>query len=236
MELNKTNLNVVNITVIDKAMPLLNNVHIAEDGSTVGANAQAIITVAPISNRVKRGEPLTIASDTIKEVLKAIPSDKRFKELLDMVEVERVGNKVQFAFNDGKRERTIDAKTYSHDYINYKELYKRELNKKPLHRVILNKKRLFTVLQTLEKLVPEKSGEFPIFAEFTDTALILRLIHPSTGQRVVAIMVLSTGEWLPADEWEETLKGEALSPAVQAAPLQRIRPKAVGTLLRRKPV
>jgi hypothetical protein len=233
MELNLANLGVHLLTVVDKTMPLLANVHIASDGSTIGANSETIIAVAPMSSNVKQGEELTISTETIMDIVKAMPKIGKYKDLIDLVEVERVGNKVQFAFTDGKNQRIIEAKEYTHEYINYKELYERELNKNSLHRVILNKKRLYALLNTIEKLVPEKSGEFPIFAEFTDTSLVLRLSHPKTGQRIIAIMLLSTTEkWLALDKWEEKLKGEVPIP-VELKPLQRVRPAAIGTCLRR---
>ena len=233
MELNLANLGVHLITVADKTMPLLDNIHIASDGSTVGANAETVIIVSPMSSNIREGEAMTVSTETVKDIVKAIPKTGKFKDLIDLIEVERVGNKIQFAFTDGKQGRMIEAREYTNEYINYKELYNRELNKEPLHRVILNKKRLYTLLATIEKLVPEKSGEFPIFAEFTDTALILKLLHPKTEQRIIAIMLLSTTEkWLPVDNWEQQLKGKEPTPEVQQ-PLQRIRPRPATTFLRR---
>lgn len=233
MELNLANLGVHLITVADKEMPLLDNIHIAKDGSTIGANAETTIIVSPMSSNVKEGEPLTISTDTIRDIVKAIPKTGKFKDLVDLIEVERVGNKIQFAFTDGKQGRIVEAREYTNEYINYKEFYKQELNKVPLLQIVLNKKRLYTLLATIEKLVPERSGEFPIFAEFTDTSLILRLLHPKTKQRIVAVMLLSTTEkWLPIDNWEQKLKGEEPIPAVQQ-PLQRIRPRPATTFLRR---
>lgn len=210
MRINKTNLEVYNIISTDKTMPLLNNVHFVKDGSTIASNAQTLVCVSPSDKNDEKD--ITINSDTIKEVLKALPSNIKFTDQNNLIDIDNYNDKIRFSFSDGERKRTIDAKKYNYEYINYKKLIKRELNSKVLNKIIINKKRLFTVLQTLEKIIPEKSGEFSIYIEITKTSLIIKTIHPKTDQNILAIMLLNNGEWIKNDYWNNKFSDKASFP------------------------
>lgn len=206
MNLNKANLNVVSVVNVDKDMPLLNNVHVSADGSTVAANRRATIAVEGLSTPT--GSSVTIAAETIKEVLKALPSDKRFGDLLDNVKLSCSSGAAVFVFNDGVRSRSIEARTYKHGFIDYRERFRRASTDSS-YNVVINRKRLLSVLQALEKIAPDSSGEFPLFLEFTRTHLLIRLQHPKTGQHIVCAIVLSeVDQWLERNKWEESLTGE----------------------------
>lgn len=227
MRINKAQMNALHIIAPDKGLPLLDNVHIAEDGTVVAANGQAVVVVSPLPhNNVET--PLTIHTDTIKEVLKALPTTSAFKDLIDEVEVAETDDGVQFAFDDGARKRMIEAKVYGHEYIDWQE-HLTNLIKKKSHSLVLNRKRLVAVLNALEKIYPDKSGEFPIYVDVTDTALIFRMVHPRTQQRIIATMLLSSAKEMPLTEWEKQFFPES-----KPKMLTRVKQPEKGAMLKRR--
>jgi hypothetical protein len=219
--LNKANLNTVTITKTDKDQPLLDNVHITPLGDTVGANGSAVVAVQNMqlksgSAKMYSGDVgCTISAGTVREVLKALPNDKRFGDLLDRVEMKDEDGKIVFGFSDGIRERSIEAKKYPYGYVKYQEVFKHAYEEKTSHPAvrsgtsfIVNRKRLLSVLSALDKIAPDSSGVFPLFVDVLDDQLLIRLEHPRTKQRVVCAVHLSqTDKMLDVNEWEKGLAG-----------------------------
>jgi hypothetical protein len=221
--LNKANLQVVQITKADKDQPLLNNVHITPNGDTVGANGAAIVVVQnmKLTNTVPVdfGEDvgITIAAEHIKEVLKALPNDKKFGDLLDRVSLEEevkegVGSRTVFKFSDGHRDRVIEARQYPYGYVKYHGIFKKVYSERCLggnsscKSFVVNRKRLLSVLSALDKIAPDSSGVFPLFVDVLDNELLIRLEHPRTRQRIVCVVGLSkTDKMLEENEWEKGL-------------------------------
>ena len=213
MILNKINLLIHELASIDKAIPVLNNVHITKDGSTIAANGKSIIAVSPVPSTLKENvplyetesDPVTISSESVKEILKNIPKDILFNGLLEHCD-QKNG---EFIISDGKRKKKIEAKTYQKNYINYKKVFRKASLSSRIHKIVLNRKRLIKLLQTMEKICPDSSGESAVYIEFSrDNDIILRSINHSTGQRCIALMTSYAGiegKWMEADIWEKKL-------------------------------
>ena len=209
MKIHKSALASAQVVRVDKDMPLLNNVHFTEDGDTVASNRRALIMCEGVDKDPDM-EAVTVNAVTIQEVLKALPAErKRFGNLLDVVEMREEDGITFFEFSDGVRERKIEAKTYTHGYVKYKEILERVYARKG-KGLVVNRARLGVVLKALEKIAPDTSGEFPLFIEFTDEEMILRCVHPVTGKMIVCVMWLSTAEeWLEDSRWEKKVSGQS---------------------------
>jgi hypothetical protein len=236
MKVNRANLSVVTITAADKDQPLLNNVHFTPKGDTVGANGAAVIVVENMNRTAGSAsdfgsdEGYTVSAKDVREVLKALPIDKRFGDLLDRVSVEdgaREGN-VEFSFSDGVRQRSIEAKRYSYGYVKYQEVFKRAYQdvEKPLqgNTFVVNRKRLLSVLSALDKIAPDSSGVFPMFVTVLENQLLIRLDHPKTQQRIVCAVHLQKSDKVPeVDEWERGLCGVWSGGRKKKGPKRKVR-------------
>lgn len=218
MILSKSNLLVVGIVHPDKKIPVLNNVHIERDGSTVARNNKVLIMVSPVLPEVKEKleailpetemNVVTVSSGTINSVLKSLPSDRAFKGLLEHTDLD-VEDGVKFTLTDGKRNRSISGKKYARKYISYKEALADALSRINTGvQIVLDLNRLLLLLQTIKKICPDTSKELPVFIEFTnDNDIIIRALNPNNGQRVIALMTSYKGiegKWLNYNKWEQT--------------------------------
>jgi len=221
MIISKSNLLVVNLTKVDKQIPVLDCVRIEENGSSIGGNGKSFIAVSPVPDDTKlklksifndeKSNGVTITSDTAKEVLKNIPNDIRFQGMLEHSEVICKDEKtVRFELYDGARKRSIDGKINPMSYPDYRKMYNRCLNNKKSIQLIVNAKRLLPLIDTIMK-ISEDTGDFSkLYIEFTEEKdIILRMQNQKTGQRAIGIMWCykwTEDEWLEINEWEEGLK------------------------------
>ena len=214
--LSKMNLLAVEITKDDNKVPALNNVLVRKDGTTVGANGLCVICVSPVLKEIKDnviveesvcGDGI-VPAETVKDVLKNIPEDKLFKGLLKHCDFNIIESKGVFTLSSkvkgGKR---IKGNLYKHAYIKYKEIVKRVMRKMSGVRVILNLKRLLSLLNTINKMCPDSSGDCPVFIEFTeDNHILIKAINKTTGQKVIATMTSykhTDEDWIERDKWEK---------------------------------
>jgi len=227
MIISKANLEVVHATKVDKNIPAIDNVHIAEDGSSIGIGGKMMIAVSPVKREVKeklknvlpeKGQGgLTISSETVRSVLKSIPADRQFAGLLEHCNVERLKNDASSAkitMTDGKRQRSVMGKLYTREFLPYKNLLRNAYScsarseKEGGMRLVLNLKRLLLLLTTIEKVAPDTTGENPVWIEFTKQGyIVIRGVNMVTGQRAVAVMSQyegTEGKWLELDEWEKS--------------------------------
>jgi hypothetical protein len=226
MILSKSNLKVVEVTEA-KGLPILNNVHIEPDGTTAASNGRAIICVSPVTpeNRARisfientpQTKAVNVAAETIKDVLKNIPPDKTFGGLLEHTDfADGV-----FNLTDSIRKKRISAKVYPREYFDYKEAFRKATKNKTQVRVVLNRKRLIEILQTIDNVCQDGTGEAPVFIEFTnDGDIILRAQSLANDQRALAYMTSykeEEGKWLEPTEWEAEITGQAIAPTRQAA-------------------
>ncbi len=214
MILSKSSLKVSDISAVDKDIPVLNNVHITSDGSLIAANSKSVIAVSPVSKDVKTKVPInesnhhkraTISTETIKEVIKNIPRDTLFQGLLEYCDF----NDGSFELTDGKRKKKIEGNVYQRDFIKFRGIYKEVDSEKRKHRIVLNRKRLIKLLQVIDAICPDTSGESAVYIDFTDNnSMVLRAVNHKTRQRCIGIMHSYKGiegNWLNPDLWEKKL-------------------------------
>lgn len=220
MIVSKSSLQAVHVTAKDKDIPALDNVRMERDGTMVGAAGNVVVAVAPVDPKVAAQVPLqnsgageaTIAADTVRKALKLL-GDKMFGGLLEHCDISVRGEDIVFTFTDGKRRHTMDGRAYRHPYIPWQTILSRAMrNRQPGQRVVLNRARLHLLLDTLEKVCPDSSGQSPVYLEFTtDGDIVCRARNAINGQRVVATMknyALKGSAWLEEGEWERSLYAE----------------------------
>lgn len=222
MYVSKKNLSVVALTKQDKNIPQLNNVHLAGDGSTVGASGRSTMVVSPVQNEVRKRleavledsgmSEMTISAETINEVMRAIPADKTFKGMLEHCDVKKLSDReVKFTIYTQKRRKVIMGQLFPRSYIHWEEVIKEACASKVVNRVVLNVGRFITLLQVAEKIIGDSSGENAVFLEFTeDNDVIVRGRDATSGQRLIGVMtsyVNKEEQWLRMDQWEKRITG-----------------------------
>jgi hypothetical protein len=226
MIISRSSLQVLNIIKNDK-VPVLNNVHITQDGTVIGSNGKCIILVSPVTKEVRNNlkeligdDPIndpkgvTISEEAGKDVLKNMPKDTQFKGLLEHVNVipdEEDHRAVEFKLTDGKRPKAIRGRRWERDYIEYQKVLDRVNRTKEVKRVVLNRKRLLSLLDTIDKACTDTSGNSAVFLEFSEANdIIVRGVNYANGQRMIGVMQSykgNEGEWLEQDEWEKKIWG-----------------------------
>lgn len=217
MILSKQNLLIVQVAAVDKAIPVLDNIHITQDGTSVASNGKVLVAVSPVIRELKEKIPLketkakhsvTISSETVKEVIKNMPKDLLFHGLLEHVELNVQDN--TFLLSDGKRKRNIIARLYQRAFINFQEIFKRAGKSPVSTRFVINRKRLINILQTIDKICPDSSGESPVFIELNEAGNVILKGRNNKGQRVLSVMSTYKGvegSWMEDSSWEKKLLG-----------------------------
>jgi len=221
MIISKQNLLPVALTKPDKNIPVLDCLRIENDGSSIGGNGKSFIVVSPVPENLKvkvgkiygneKSESVTVTSETVKEVLKNIPSDSKYGGLLEHTEViSKEGNAVDFVLYDGARKRNISGKVNPALYPPYRKLFQRALDNKKSIQLVVNSKRFLPLIETLIKCSND-SGDFsPMYIEFTEeNDIVIRMINPKTEQRCIGIMWSNKGpeaKWLEESTFEKGLK------------------------------
>lgn len=216
--LSKANLQVVTISSAEKAIPALNNLRVESDGTTVAANGRVVLAVSPVKEKTKESviidetqlpeEGCTVPAETVRDVIKNMPKDTNFGGLLEHCDLSVKDTKGQFLMKDGKKPIKIGGSLYRHEYVKYREILGNALKGTLLSsRVVLNLKRFKSLINALDKVCPDSSGETPAFIEFTpNDDIVVRAVNPTNGQRAVAVMSsykFAEGQWLEHSEWEE---------------------------------
>lgn len=225
MIISKSSLQVLLVTKNDK-IPVLNNIHIREDGTTVGSNGKTILAVSPVGaearatlkDRIGDDElsvPVTVAEETAKDVLKNIPKDTQFKGLLEHCNVKidpESERGVEFTMTDGKRPKVIKGKRWMRDYIQYEDVFARVAATRKEVKIVLNRRRLMSLLDAIDKACPDSTGNSPVFIEFSDqNDIVVRCINYTNGQKVMGVMQSykgAEGQWIEETEWERSLCGK----------------------------
>ena len=225
MIISKASLEVKAVIKNDK-IPVLNNIHITEDGTVIGSNGKTILLISPVGKEVrdalsprigddKLEQSLTISEEAILDVYKNIPKDSKFKGLLEHCNVNPVGDaSVEFKMTDGKRPKMIKGRRWTREYINYQDVLSRVHSMKKSVRVVLNRKRLLGLLEAVDKACPDSTGSSPVYLEFSeDNDIIVRAINYSNSQRALGIMQSykgAEGDFLDEDEWEKGIWGDVV--------------------------
>jgi len=216
--LSKANLQVVKVSTVEKAIPALNNLRVESDGTTAAANGRVVLAVSPVKKKTKESVIVdetnlpetgcTIPAETVKDVIKNMPKDTNFGGLLEHCDLSVKDNKGQFLMKDGKKPIKIGGNLYRHEYVKYREILGNALKSTLLSsRVVLNLKRLKSLIDAIDKVCPDSSGETPAYIEFTpNDDVVVRAVNPTNGQRAVAVMSsykFAEGQWMEHSEWEE---------------------------------
>jgi len=234
---SKSSLLAVQVTAKDKDIPALDNVRLEPDGTMVGAAGNVVVAVSPVNPKVAAQVPLedsgpgaaTISAETVRKALKLLTADKTFGGLLEHCDIDVQEDNAHFTFTDGKRRHTMKGRLYPHKYIPWEVIIEKALTSRESTRVILNRTRLRLLLDTVEKICPDSTGQHPVYIEFTSYGdVVCRARNPITGQRVVATMknyAFGSAAWLKEDEWEQRLAGKAKKVAKRARrrPAKRLR-------------
>ena len=216
MIISKQSLNTVLVTAKDKQIPILDNIHIDKDGTVIGAAGNIVVAVSPVLKNIVdklhlKSTPLkegvTISSDTAKKILKNVPNDTTFGGLLEHLDVvSQGGPNVHFIMHDGKQEMNVSGTKYPGQYIKWEEIISRSIKGGTNKRIIINRARLKLLLETLEKVCPDTSGESPVYMEFTkDDDIIVKAKNLKNGQRCIGVMKTyryNEEAWINDSKWE----------------------------------
>ncbi len=216
MILSKANLMAVTIASDDKTVPMLNNLRIESDGTTIAANGRCVLVVSPVPEEVRKGlgymedsgpvGDVTIAADTVKEVLRNMPKDTKFGGLLEYTDMAQGPKGITFRLRDGMRDRSIGAKVYARNYFDYRQPFAKASEEGARVRIVLNRKRLISLLTALDKICPDTSGESPVFMEIAMGDDIILKAEGNNGQRVLGFMKTyqgGEGDWMLDNDWEK---------------------------------
>lgn len=219
MIVSKASLQVIGVTNKDSQIPVLDNIHITKEGTTVGSSRGIVLAVSPVNEEVKKKlhlketplrDGVTLNSAFTKKIIKNIPPDKHFKGLLEHADIENsVGGRIDANLHDGEQEFSINGRKYPDEYIPHKEILGNALNARNGVKFIVNRVRLKLLLDAIEKTCPDSSGESPIFFEFCDNhTILMRCVNLKTGQRILAAvltMQFDENKWLKDKSWERSL-------------------------------
>jgi len=218
MILSKQSLYSHELVGADKAVPMLNNVHVSIDGTVVSSNSQGMLAIEPVRKEMKDNIPLkdnflkkslTITLDSVKELIKNLPKDTLFKGLLEYVSIQWDNKREHFfaLITDGHREQKIELNVFDRGYIKFGQMFKKICSAKKVHKIVVNRKRLIKMLQTIDKVCPDKTEDSLIFIELTDVnGIILKSINHKNGQRCLGVMnsyKIENIEWPEPSLWEK---------------------------------
>jgi len=212
---SKANLLSVDIVKPDKSIPALDNLHFRADGTTIAASGMCVLAVSPVPEKTAETVPLansaimtdaeTVSSETVREVLKGMPHDTLFAGTLEHCDY----SSGRFTLTDGKRARTISARTYPREYINYKRIFERVGLSVVRHKVAVNLRRLTDVLATIDKMFPDSSKNMPVYLSFTsEDDVVIQCVDVRGRQECIGVLRSYTGaegNWIKQSEWKEKL-------------------------------
>lgn len=200
MIVSRDSLNAVMISRADDKIPILDNLHINEDGYVVGCNGRAVIAIEPVSDDkmselgdVLEGslmkKPVTIKSSSIRKVLKNIERDKTFNGLLDHYDVNEKG---VVQYSDGVDLYEEKTELWDQAYIPYTDIIYRFNEGEVEGALTINRKRLISLLTAMDKACPDSGGLADIGVVFIKTgqgsALTMTTENMKTGQKCLGII------------------------------------------------
>ena len=198
----------------DKSIPVLGNIHVLPNGTTMASNGRAILFVEGVKEKVKesltlketKGESVTLPLEVVNEMIKSIPRDGLFKGLLEHADVDVKREVIVVTTTDGKRNRLMEFKVYLRKWIDFKSVVRYYARGTRVTEVLLNRKRLLGLLETIDKVCPDSSGEAVIAIEIKDNGVIaVRGENRRTGQSVLGIINVIKGVWDRNKVWERVL-------------------------------
>jgi len=226
MIIHKSNLRIVDVIKEDKGIPMLNNIHIDEDGITSAIGNKIVLVMSAVKDSVCKSIEkmqqwggkilqkggITIPADSVKEVMKNIPKDTQFKGLLEHVEVDKEGI---FKLSDGRRQRVIKCTPWKRDFPEWRKTFDLKRSE-GVFRAVYNRKRLLLLLSAIEKCCEDTSGYSPVWIEgCKDGTMIVRSVNMKTGQKALGVVAAydgKEGEWIEDTEFELKPKTKKILP------------------------
>jgi hypothetical protein len=195
---------------------MLDNIRIESDGTVVSASRNIFIAVSPVDPEAKKNLPLnetpkcaaTIPSELVNKVIQAIGTDNSFGGRLEFADIQNHSGKIEFTIKDDKNKTvTISGDEAKGSWVPWRDMIRH--NGGTTGTFILNRQRLQSLLAVLDRVVPAKGSETPVYLEFTsDNNVIVRGKNYITGQYVYGVMLSYKGEWLARTEWEDNICAE----------------------------
>lgn len=210
---SKSNLQVVNVTSKDRDINVLSHVHFGADGHTAGIDGRAVMIVepAPVEYRQHFVVPsinngaFAIPASGVKEVIKNIPPDTRFKGLLEQTAITKDDEAgVEFTTTDGQQVKKVQVRKHRKPFPDVKAMLS-AVYRKDTARVCVNRTRLIKLLMAIDKACPDPSNENPVFIELAKDSgeIVIRAKNMKTGQIAIGLMTQYEGEWLKRSRWEK---------------------------------
>jgi hypothetical protein len=226
MIFSKMALQVVQVTEVDKDLPVFNTVLLRRDGSVVAGNRKTWVWVSslpadkrkvvPLSERFLIDE-ITVWADSISKLIRAIPRDTQFKGLLEHVEIhhEEDGS-VKAEISDGTMNHAIDIRVSNLRMQGWQEVFRNAaasmhniesfLDPNEIMEIVLNRKRLAQLLGVLEKVMAYDGSFSPAYWYFAqDGSVLMRCKNELNGQRMVGVIGAQECDEYPLNEEEEQL-------------------------------
>lgn len=222
MILNKENLLVSGVIGSDKSIPILNNVHITIDGSTVSANTKSVLVVSPAAGSAdytdsleQWKEPMTVPAESVKGILKDLPAGNECEISHSVTTKGNINFHVAIDLEDSIKEsgsKYINGKKFLRGFIDFmsriKNVFGSHRYGKQNYRLILNKRRLLLLLDTINKICPDSSGETAVYLETVENDCVIRCLNRTTKQVACGVMKgEQDSEWMEYTQWERKFYG-----------------------------
>ena len=232
MIFSKDSLKVIGIIQKDKAVKILNNVLFTKTGIIIAACRNVIIGIDPIDYTIKSNlhlkennlvEDILLSSENVKKILSVLPNDTLFKGLLEYFDLylNKKTNKIEIRLHDGSQEHLIILNRIIDNFIPFKDVFYNtfnSINKNGYNagdgRIKINLSRLNIVIETIERLTDDKTGEMPLYISIikngVNKQLIIQSINIKTGQKIIAISSLvefnTVTDWIKESKIQKNFK------------------------------
>lgn len=223
MKLSRANLLVREVVTKNKKDPALHQVHVDEDGTTVGSDGTIIMAVEPVTEEPQAmpefedeqeapPQGLGIMPGVVDKVLRNIPKGNLGLELgyavLTHHDVEN--REVSMATTNLNQTQVTEGKLSPAPFPEWKGVLraakKAQVQSGGGVRVCIDRRALINLLKAMDKACPDPDNA--VFIEFAPEAekqgLMLRAESVQTGQHCIGYLLpLDTqGEWLLMNKWE----------------------------------
>jgi hypothetical protein len=248
MLLSRANLSVIDIALKDSTDPVLHQMHVEPDGSTVASDGSVLMAVSPVTERPaampefsgEANAQKTLAAEGFLGVLPNVVSQAR-RDMprgalgLELGFAALTGNQpgragVELTTTDLNRNLKVEGRKAKRRFPEWRGVL-REGRQGPggtpqeVRRVAVDRKALVRLLRALDAAAPDP--ENVVFLEIPageGAGLVLRARNYQTGQSVVglAMSINTRGEWLPLSPWEEGIfTASGPTPAPKKSPARK---------------
>ena len=226
MKLSKANLLARKVAGKDRSDPVLNQLWVESDGTTVASNGNAMMAVEPVGevpstlpefeDEVSIGEKgCGLPVKLVDEALRNMPKGNLGLELGYAVVTgyDEDKNAVKLTTTDLNLNRSVEGRASRKRFPEWRKVLK-DAREGEVQKTCVDRKALRGLLDAIDAACPD--SENAVFVEFypgaTGGGIILRAVSAETGQHVVGYMLpLDTeGQWLPMNRWERDVVGRKI--------------------------